>query len=389
MEINPRLHQRQINKLEAMGEFAGGIAHDLNNILGTIVGYAEMMELFDMKKNRQMMADIDEILHATNRAQRILEKLLIFSQKNGNKKKLVVMENVIGETLISIQQELPHTIDLDQKIECHGTKCVIDPVQIQQMLLVLCNNAIDAMKATGGTLEVTLEKLDEELQEKKHHTASMARSYFKLTVRDTGHGIEKGVIDRVFEPYFTTKRNGEGTGLGLSVAYGIVRRHGGRIHVESDMNDGTIITVFLPGTNNEIINTSNSIITKKGSDKKRILFIDDEKTLVDIGRRILTHCGYTVTTKTNSIEALSEFASQPEEYDLIITDNNMPRLNGTEMAKKINRIRHDIPIILCTGVNESSEKRNKLETNVQAIIRKPLTSHELLRVVTHTIGTNN
>jgi len=376
-KLKARLSQAQ--KMEAIGTLAGGIAHDFNNILAAIIGYAELaiLEVPDGSKVKQ---DLMEIFKAGNRAKDLVQQILTFSRQSDMEKKPVRVSRIVKEALKFLRASLPTTIEIRENIEKDIGTIEADPTQIHQILMNLCTNAHHAMREEGGILEVTLTNVDMDAYTIRQYPDISSGPYVRLSVSDTGHGITPDVKERIFDPYFTTKGVGEGTGLGLAVVHGIVKDHAGAITVYSETGKGTTFHIFLP------------VIEKAEEPKKetmgplptgheRILFIDDDPGLVEIGREILGKLGYDVVVKTSSIEALELFREQPDKFDLVITDMTMPNMTGDRLAAELMKIRPDIPTILCSGFSEkmSNEKADAL--GIKNFLMKPIVMKDLAKTI--------
>ena len=368
----------QAQKMEAIGTLAGGIAHDFNNILSAVIGYTEI-SLGQTEKGTLLQRNLGEVRKAGIRAKNLIQQILTFSRQADQEQKPIYIKLLAKEALKLLKASLPSTIEIRQRIQSNST-VLSDPTQIHQVLMNLCTNAGHAMREDGGILEVSL--TDEELD--ADFTARQGEmtpgSYIKLAVSDTGHGMPPDLLEKIFDPYFTTKEVGEGTGMGLSVVHGIVKNCGGTITVYSELGEGTTFNVFLPIIETKI---EPQIAAEKPlpTGTERILFVDDEETLVDIGRQMLESLGYEVVTRTSSIEALELFKAQPDNFDLIITDMTMPNMMGDKLARAVMGMRSDIPIILCTGYSARISEEEAKEMGIKAFVMKPL----LIRDLTETV----
>ena len=360
---------RQSQKMESIGTLAGGIAHDFNNILGIILGNTELA-LSDVPEWNPARQNLKEVRTAILRAKNVVRQLLSFARKTKLEKKPTNIVPIVKESLKLLRSSIPTSIDIRQNIPEHVDTILADPTQINQVLINLCTNADHAMP-DGGVIVVKLKNI--ELDEKtaaKYPELSPGR-YVNLTVSDTGHGISQGDIDRIFDPYFTTKEIGRGTGMGLAVVHGIVKGHNGLISVESEPKKGTIFNIFFPVVEKE------AVIETKTDDKlptgeERVLFIDDEESIAKLGRQSLELLGYKVKATISPIEALELFRSQPDKFDLVITDLTMPKMTGDKLVKEILNIRTDIPIILCTGFSEKIDEKKSKEIGAADYIEKPI-----------------
>ncbi|MCX5855515.1 MAG: PAS domain S-box protein [Deltaproteobacteria bacterium] len=369
---------RQAQKMEAIGTLAGGVAHDFNNILGAMIGYTEIAQLHAHTEKQKYY--LEQVLRASDRAKNLVNQILAFSRQQEQERKPVLVAPIVKEGLKLLRSSLPATIKINQSITATSAMVLADSTQIHQVVINLCTNASHAMRETGGELNI---KLDHERVDsgKTHHPLGLsAGDYARLTVSDTGHGIDASIMDRIFDPFFTTKGPGEGTGLGLSVVYGIVRDHSGVINVASEPGKGTTVSVYLPLVETvELIQKSKPELIAGGSE--RILFIDDEPALVEVGSIMLTSLGYYVTSKTSSIEALEVFRVRPYDFDLVITDMTMPNMTGIELAQKIMRTRPGIPIILCTGFSETITPEKAKTLGLREFIMKPIIKIQIAEAI--------
>ncbi|MBN2410333.1 PAS domain S-box protein [candidate division KSB1 bacterium] len=369
----------QAQKMEAIGTLAGGIAHDFNNILAAILGFTEL-SLRNTKSNARLQRNLGYVLQVGYRAKDLIKQILAFSRLNQQEKKPLQISLIIKEALKLLRASLPTTIEIQQKIIAKSSIVMADPTQIHQVLMNLCTNAAHSMRDIGGILEIGLFNVNISHEDIVHYHDIKPGPYVKFTVSDTGYGISPDIIERIFDPYFTTKKPGEGTGMGLSVVHGIIKSHQGDIVVYSEKNKGTSFHILLPRMETEIEEEEEQIKPLPHG-HERILFVDDEKSLVNIGKEMLEQLGYKVVGKTNSIKALQVFSAQPGDFDLIITDQTMPHLTGAELAKKIFLIRPDIPIILCTGFSEVISEEKAKSIGIREYIMKPIFMKEIAYVV--------
>ncbi len=372
MENETRLRQAQ--KMEAIGTLAGGIAHDFNNILSAILGYSELA-LDDANHGRSNPTFIGQVLRAGQRARDLVQQILTFSRQTETESKPIQIQPIIKEALKLLRPSLPATIDIQVDVRSDAIVCA-DPIQIHQVIMNLCTNASHAMRDSGGRLRVAL--LEEEVLADgcDQLTGLCPGRYLKMEVGDTGHGIDPLVIDRIFDPYFTTKEKGEGTGMGLAVVQGIVRGCGGAVKVSSRAGQGAVFSVYLPivaqpkapqAISQEFIPLG----------RERILFVDDEAPLADLAKEILARLGYRVTIYTDSVEALSHFEQQPRAFDLVMTDMTMPRMTGDVFAEKCRAVRPDIPIVICTGYSQKVTPEMMARLGIDGLIMKPLVRQKL------------
>ena len=369
---------RHSQKMEAIGTLAGGIAHDFNNILAAIMGYTELA-LLEVGEG-SLRATLTEVRRASGRAKDLVAHILAFSRQGEMARTPVNVAPIIKETLKMLRASLPTTIEIRQTMGQDLGKILADPTQIHQVLMNLCTNAAHAMRETGGVLEVEL--VQKYLREEPvlRTFALEPGNYLKLTVRDTGQGIEPIILERIFDPFFTTKNRGEGTGLGLSVVHGIVTSHGGGIEVQSAPGQGTIFSLYFPVLESVTETVEAVVADAPPTGKERVLFVDDESSLIELGERILVYLGYQVTTRTSSIEALELFRAKPDDFDLVVTDYTMPNMTGGELAKHILAIRPEMPIVLCTGFSEVFTEDKARALGIQGYVMKPISIHDLAKI---------
>ena len=360
---------RQAHKMESIGTLAGGIAHDFNNILGIILGNAELA-LDDVPEWNPTRYNLEEIRLASLRAKDVVRQLLSFARKTKLEKKPTNITPIIKESLKLLRSSIPTSIEIRRNIEEDVDTIIADPTQINQVLINLCTNAEHAMP-DGGIIEVTLEnvKFDEGTVAK--HPGLNPGRYVSLMVSDTGHGIPKEEIDRIFDPYFTTKEVGKGTGMGLAVVHGIVKEHNGVITVESEFEKGTTLSIFFPSVEKKAVGEIKND-EKLPTGNEKILFIDDEESIVELSRQGLERLGYEVEATTSPVEALALFRSKPDQYDLVITDLAMPQMTGDKLVNEILNIRSDLPIIICTGFSEKIDEKKAKAIGAADYIEKPI-----------------
>lgn len=369
---------RQALKMEAIGTLAGGIAHDFNNILGAIMGYTEL-SMLDAPEGSQLEARLSEVLNATGRAKDLVQQILTFSRQTEQQLKPTQLSRIVKEALRLLRATLPSTIDIHQDIKSNGL-VMADSTQIHQVMMNLCTNAGHAMEEKGGVLEVSLVDLELDSGFTTRYPDLKPGPHLQLTVSDTGHGMPPEVLSQIFDPFFSTKEKGHGTGLGLSVVHGIVKSHGGTIHAYSAPGKGSSMKVYLPAIEKRVA-VDASAEKKLPTGTERVLFVDDEQTLVDVGRQILENLGYRVTTKNSSKEALALFRSQSDHFDLVITDQTMPNMTGDELAKELISLRPDIPIIICTGFSTKVNEETACKMGIKALVMKPLVMRDIAETI--------
>ena len=373
---------RQAHKMEAIGTLAGGIAHDFNNILAAIIGYADIL-LGQIASDRPPKWEhLQKILSAGERAKELVQHILAFSRQSESCKAPVQLSEIVDEVLRLIRAALPSTIEI-QKTMAHGSATVMgDSTEIHQVVMNLCTNAWQAMGDEGGVLKVKQElaALDKESAELRDDLTP--GPYVKLSISDTGCGMSEEVCSRAFDPFFTTKDTGGGTGMGLAVVHGIVKSHGGDITVRSEIGEGSVFEVLLPRCEDDAVSTDDANdATTLPRGNERILLVDDEDDILEVGRRILGPLGYEVVVARNGVEALDAFVARADDFDLVVTDLTMPKMTGPELARKIFEIRRDIPVLLCTGHMTAATGRTAREIGICAIVMKPLGRRELAEAV--------
>ncbi len=363
-------------KMETIGTLAGGIAHDFNNILTPILGYTEMA-LENATDDSDTGEDLEQILKAANRAKDLVQQILTFSRQVDHERRPVQIELVVNDAIKLIRAWLPTTIEIRPFIEKNCGSVLADPTQLHQVLMNLATNAFHAMDPGSGALEISLRQVN-------GISDRLARVYPKLkddklihlSVRDQGRGMDPQTLDRIFEPFYTTKPVGEGTGLGLSVVHGIVASMNGVITVESDIGKGSVFHIYFPLAANEAKPTP-AEKEKLSKGKERILFVDDEATIAAMGKEMLRRLGYEVTVRTNGKEALELFQTNPNAFDLVITDQTMPLMTGSQLAQELTAIRKELPVILISGFSESLAREQAGDAGIFDYIQKPIHVREL------------
>ncbi len=376
-QLENRLVQAQ--KMEAIGTLAGGIAHDFNNILGAIIGYSELVQDKVPEKGLER-TNLGQVLKAAGRAKDLVQQILAFSRQSEQEEKPIQIGPLVKEALKMLRASIPTTIEIRQNIQKETGTILADPTQIHQVLMNLCANASHAMQDKGGVLEVNVEEVDADPALVARYPDLETGRYVKLTVQDTGHGMDPETVDRIFDPYFTTKEKGVGTGLGLSVVHGIVKGCEGTIGVKSEKGKGTTFDILLPSTETGADEEPGPLdVLPKG--KEHILFVDDEDALVDIGRQMLETLGYRVEVRTSPMDALEAFQAKPDKFDLIITDMTMPQMTGDALAERLMAIRNDIPVILCTGFSHQMDEAKAMALGIKGFVMKPIVMRELAETV--------
>lgn len=376
---------RQAEKMEAIGTLAGGIAHDFNNILGAIVGYTELAEL-EVTEGGRAHNHLEQVLIASARAADLVRQILTFSRQKEHDREALQLQPIINETLMLLQGSLPSTIEVVQNIDPAASAVLGDSTQIQQVIMNLCTNAGQAMEEHGGVLEISLTRLDIDSQFAGDHPELKEGPHIRLTVSDTGCGMDRATRERIFEPFFTTKAPGHGTGLGLAVVHGVIKNHGGMITVDSQPGLGSSFNIYLPVYDDQPDAVVHKSVPTPRGNGEHILFVDDEDALVSLGKSTLEDLGYRVTTRTDGVEALAAFKLDPEDFDLVITDQTMPHMNGSDLSRELLQIRPGLPVILATGYSATMSPEKAKAIGIREFLFKPNTMHELGEAIRRALG---
>lgn len=378
LETEVRLAQAQ--KMEAIGTLAGGIAHDLNNILTPILGYAELMSLMRRQGESIDQEVIDQIAVSATRAREIVKQILAFSRHQKSERCPVSLSRAIKETIRMISSSLPATIDIEIRLNVENDIVLMNPDEMHRVIMNLCTNAYHAMRAHGGRMQITLDHHEGPLLGWSTHTELLLGDYLRLSVADTGVGIDPDLLPRIFEPFFTTKKQGEGTGLGLPIVHGIVSRSNGLISVESRVGKGSSFHLYFPVVMDDICGSTRRSSDQNqvapgalspASSRTRILFVDDEFAVTRLASMILPKYGIAVVTENDSRKALEIFREFAQDFDLLVTDQTMPGLTGVDLAREVLLIRPDLPVILCTGYSESVSPEQARKAGVCEYVLKP------------------
>lgn len=367
----------QMQKMDAIGTLAGGVAHDFNNILSAIIGYSEIA-LYDVNENSDAAENINHVLTASLRAKDLVNQILSFSRIGEEKRGPVQLSNVILESIKLIRASLPTSIVIHKDIKAEDEHILGDSTRLQQVLINLCTNAAHAMN-NSGALEISLENVYLDESEASVFPDLLPGHHVKLTVSDSGTGMEQETLERIFDPYFTTKEKGKGTGLGLTTVHGIVRGHNGAIHVKSETGQGTTFELYFPALETAVPAPAAETAAglPKAREKAHLMLVDDESMLTDMGRQMVRILGYRVTTCNDPREALEIFRAIPGDFDLLITDMTMPYMTGDKLVREFRSVRPDLPIILCTGFSENMSPEKAAELGVNHFLLKPLTLRQL------------
>ncbi|MBN2834049.1 MAG: response regulator [Candidatus Delongbacteria bacterium] len=377
-KLQEKLQQAQ--RMEAIGNLAGGIAHDFNNILSAIIGFSQLaLKQLPVREN-PVRSDLEKILMAGERARNLVKQILSLSRHHQEEVKSTLIQPVLKEVLKLLSATLPATIEIKQNINNDIGPIMADATQIYQVIINLCTNASHAMQDSGGVLDIILESVDLDNNFLSQYPGIREGRFAKLSIKDTGCGISQDVISHIFEPYFTTKANGEGTGLGLAVTYGIIQKYGGLITVESELDKGSQFTIYFPSIDDRDKKEKIDSIPIQGGNEN-ILFVDDEIVIAEMAKRMLENLGYFVQTFSNPVKALEIFNNNPNFFNLVITDMTMPHMTGDVLAEKLISIRDDIPIILCTGFTKQMNWDRAKIIGIKGSIMKPFKIDELAAII--------
>jgi PAS domain S-box-containing protein len=375
---------QQTQKMEALGTLAGGVAHDFNNILMPITINTELA-LLDTPEGNPLCQYLQPVLDAAKRGKDLVGQIITFSRQREAERKPVKVGPIVREAIQFLRSSLPRNIEIQDRIETESDTVLGDATQIHQVLMNLSSNAAYAMREKGGILDVRLTGSDVDSDLAAKYPALKEGPHVKLTISDTGCGMSREVVERVFDPFFTTKKPGEGTGMGLAVVHGIVKNHKGAITVYSEMGKGTTFNIFLPRIQDEIRAESGSLESIPAG-RERILVVDDEEPQLQSVTRMLEKLGYNVVAKTDSLEALDLFQSEPDAFDLVITDQTMPKMTGDKLVRSILSIRPDIPVILCTGFSEVIDADEAKALGIREFVMKPFTVREMAEKIRKGLG---
>ena len=377
---------QQAQKMESIGTLAGGIAHDFNNILSAIMGYADLA-LMRSQGNNELQDDLYQLRKAADRAADLVRQILTFSRRQKKEPHPLQISLVIKEALKLLRASIPSTIEIRQEVESQAL-VLADPTQVHQLIMNLCTNAYQSM-LKSGVMGVTLTELtiDQGGAAITNGCELPPGRYVRLAISDTGYGMDQETMSKIFEPYFTTKEQGKGTGLGLAVVHGIVEGHHGRITVASEPGRGTTFTVFLPVADTEVLPEPKAVPTLRSGAGERIMVVDDEGALCDLARQFLTKAGYRVDIFANAIEAWQALSRTPKAWDLLVTDQTMPGMTGEQLASKLGAIRPEMPMILCSGFNVPAHGAQAKKMGVSACLQKPIDRETLLSSVAKVLAT--
>ncbi|MCB9494655.1 MAG: AAA family ATPase [Desulfobacteraceae bacterium] len=366
-------------KMEAIGTLAGGIAHDFNNILAGITGYTDIAKLKLKKEPEKIPIYLDGISRAGERAKNLVSQILSFTRNTETKRKNINPLPVIKEALKLLRSSIPSSIEMVEEIKTKAPLIKGNTTQLHQVIMNLCTNAAHSMKETGGVLTTRIETIN--INKNNLFETSFGEitpgDYLKISVKDTGHGIQEQIGAKIFDPYFTTKKTGEGTGLGLSMVHGIVKNHGGYLKFSSIPDKGTCFEIYFPLAQEFMKQPKQKKHYNPITGGEQILFVDDEEILAELMEELLQESGYKVKCVNSSVEALNLFNENPDKYDIIITDMTMPVMTGVKLCKEIFKVRPDIPAIICTGYSEAIPEKSFENTGIRKKLLKPFNIEEL------------
>ena len=366
--------------MEAIGTLAGGIAHEFNNVLGIILGNAELA-IDDVPDWNPAKESLMEIRKASFRAKEVVRQILSFARKTMTALKPLEINTIVKESLKLMRASIPAMVEIQPNIPAHPIMILGDPTEIHQIVINLCTNAAHAMNKTGGVLEVGISEVNLNEKDLSPYEDLSPGDFVRLTVKDSGEGITSENLEKVFEPYFTTKEFGAGSGMGLSVVHGLVKKCKGTIDIKSAVGEGTTVSVLFPK-----IEDGATVEEKKEDEElpkgnERILLVDDDPSILNMVRQMLEHFGYTVTDMTDSTATLALFRSAPDDFDLVITDMSMPKMSGDQLASELMKIKDDLPILLCTGHSDTIDEKKANRIGIKGFAMKPLDMEKLARAV--------
>jgi PAS domain S-box-containing protein len=375
---------RQAQKMEAIGTLAGGIAHDFNNILMAIFGYASLLKL-EVADRPGCLELAEDVLKSANRAKDLVAQILTFSRQREQKREVIKLNSVIKEATKFLRSSLPVDIKAEMNFSADSPAVLADPTQIYQVVMNLATNALHSMEGKPGQLTISLDTFAPDENMRRLNPKFRAVTYARLSVADTGHGMDTHTLDRIFEPFFTTKPMGKGTGIGLSVVHGIVESHDGIITVESTPGQGTTFNLYFPAQDSEADLNESTINDMPEGQGQRVLVVDDEVALTNILERLLKLLNYQPTVCNSPIRALALFNNNPRQFDLVITDLAMPEMNGLELVRKIRTVNSRVPILLVSGFIATLDQREMKQTGISELIAKPVSPQDIAQAIKRNI----
>jgi PAS domain S-box-containing protein len=369
----------EMQKMEALGTLSGGIAHDFNNILMPIIVNSEML-LWDLNSGDPEHAYLTQILEAARRGKELVKQIVSYSRDSKVDKNTIDLVALIKESLNFLKASLPSTVKLGSEIRVNKGKIDGNPSQIQQVIMNLCTNAADALGVNGGTIKISLSRIEFKTKEMLPERKMKTGAYLCLSISDSGPGIDPAILDKIFDPFFSTKDPGKGSGMGLSVARKIIFDHKGTITIDNEPKKGATFHVYFPFSEESLSEDGEKSDYLQGG-SERILLVDDEVLLVQSIKNMLQKMGYTVIGVTSSQKALDIFRSQPNDFNLVISDQTMPNLTGTQLAQEINRIRPSVPLVLMTGFSEACSPEESKKLGIDAYLNKPVSTEKLTTLI--------
>lgn len=375
----------QAQKMEAIGTLAGGIAHDFNNILGAVIGYAELAR-DSSPSGSEVANDLDRVLEASHRAAALVKQILAFSRQGTMERVPLEPVHLVKEAIKLLRPVLPSTITIKQQLGNVTKPILADPTQMHQIVMNLCTNAVHAMEQTGGILDIGLNDCELSPKDLGNYPKVQPGKFVLLSIADSGPGISPEVQKKIFDPYFTTKETGKGSGMGLAIVHGILAASGGFVTCSSTIGKGTEFRVFFPAVDQEDISLPASKVEMIPKGRERILFIDDEEVLVDLGKTMLERLGYEVTIRSSSLDALVTFQNQPDRFDVVITDQTMPGMTGLDLARRMLQIRPGLPIILCTGFSTLVNEEQAKMYGIKGFTMKPIAKQDIAILIRKVLG---
>lgn len=369
----------QAQKMEAIGNLAGGIAHDFNNLLFPIIGLSELL-LEDLPSNDLKHKNVQQILKAGKRGADLVKQILTFSRQTGHEIRPVRVQKILREVHKLSRSTIPSNIEIIRNIQEDCELVMADPTQLHQIAMNLITNAYHSVEQNGGSISLTLKEVDVKAPDAIQSTLEPGR-YALLSVSDTGCGIEPSAMEKIFDPYYTTKKQGKGTGLGLAVVYGIVKDYHGDIKVYSKPGKGSAFNVYLPLMEASYSDTAIKQYEPYETGTEKILLVDDERPIVELERQVLERLGYQITTRVSSVEALEAFKAKPDAFDLVITDMSMPHMTGVQFAKRLIALNPNIPVIICTGFSEGLTYEKAAAMGIKGFLMKPIVKSEMAQMI--------
>jgi CheY-like chemotaxis protein len=361
--------------MEAMGTLAGGIAHDFNNILGAILGYGELVQK-DVAEGSVARRHVNQVMHAGGRAKALVERILAFSRSELGERVPVHVQSVVEETLDMLAASLPAVVHLERALDAGNAAVLGNATQLHQVVMNLCTNAAHAMQ-NGGVLTVAVDRVEMPERHLLSHGTLSPCPYIRLVVSDTGPGIPPTVLERMFDPFFTTKGVGEGTGLGLSLVHAVVADLGGAIDVASKVGEGTTFAIWLPVAGQAARPVAEVVRDLPRGNGEAVMIVDDERSLTLFAEETLAELGYEPVGFDSSVAALQAFSANPRRFDLVLTDETMPDVSGTDLAREIRRLRSDIPIVLMSGYSGARLTERARAAGASEVLRKPLVGRDI------------